>query len=194
MERFDKLIIQLYEATKRIERAYRQIFVLNERLEDIQKRYEKAILANRKSFRYTLRIRIVAYEGMINAYFEYAAMKKTEVKNLRIRLFGENDELSEYVSSEDDSVSEYFGDTEDVWLVNDFYEQTDNGSSVSCKATATEQSVIQLMIRLLMIRTWCCTYGIYSGCDRTNGRRFSIQTPFYGIYMYVLEACSWPRL
>lgn len=87
---------QLHEAEKRMRNAYRQITLLNERLENERQRYQKAYEENSRTWRYNLRMKVVIIEGMINVYYEYLCLKKVEIKDLRLKLFGEE------VSDDDD--------------------------------------------------------------------------------------------
>ncbi|KAK3097622.1 hypothetical protein FSP39_011478 [Pinctada imbricata] len=108
MEHFE-LAAQLYESSRRLERAHCQIFLLNARLMELQKRYEKAVQVNRRSFRYGLRIKIVLLEGIINTYFEYASLKNRELKHLQRK-------LQERMPDHDYSTDSSDADPDDVFL------------------------------------------------------------------------------
>lgn len=88
---------QLYEAERRFERACDQITHLNGKMEDIQRRYERARDVNDKCFRYSLRMRLLTVEGLIKCYCQYACLKKNEVLDLRFKLYGENPDDGETI-------------------------------------------------------------------------------------------------
>ena len=65
----------LVDNEKRFKRACAQIVQLNYSLDALQQRYNKAKKDNHKSFRYSLRLRIVIVNGMRNMYYDYAHKK-----------------------------------------------------------------------------------------------------------------------
>ena len=89
MEKFD-MYAQLYESQRRYQRACDQLFLLNDKLGALNNRYCKAKTENQKNFRYHLRMRILIVEGILNAYCNYACLKKNEILDLRFKLFGED--------------------------------------------------------------------------------------------------------
>jgi hypothetical protein len=93
----------LVDSERRFRRACEQIVFLNNKLEDLQRRYAKAEMDNRKSFRYSLRLRLAVVEGLRNTYYDYAHGKANHVAELRQELFGEN----VLVVEDDISDSEY---------------------------------------------------------------------------------------
>ncbi|KAH3734876.1 hypothetical protein DPMN_041327 [Dreissena polymorpha] len=94
MEKF-YMYAQLYESERRFQRACDQITFLNGKLEDFNKRYERAIRNEDKCFRYKLRMRILVAEGLLQTYCQYACLKKNEVLDLRFKLYGENPDEGE---------------------------------------------------------------------------------------------------
>jgi len=84
MEKFH-LYAELYETENRFRRACEQIILLNNKLEDLQLRYDKARLDNHKSFRYNLRLKMATVEGVRNSYYEYACWKAEKVAELRLQ-------------------------------------------------------------------------------------------------------------
>ena len=89
MEKFD-MYAQLYESKRRYQRACDQLVLLNDKLDALNNRYRKAKTENHRSFRYHLRMRIIVVEGMLDAYTNYACLKKNEVLDLSFKLFGED--------------------------------------------------------------------------------------------------------
>ena len=89
MEKFD-MYAQLYESQRRYQRSCDQLVLLNAKLGELQNRYSKAKAENQRNFRYHLRMRILTLEGIMNAYCNYACLKKNEVLDLRFKLFDED--------------------------------------------------------------------------------------------------------
>ena len=94
MEKF-YMYAQLYESQRRFQRACDQINHLNVKLEDINNRYMKAKADDHKSYRYTLRMRLLVVEGTLKTFCHYACLKKNEVLDLRFKLYGENPDEGE---------------------------------------------------------------------------------------------------
>ena len=118
MEKFD-MHAQLYEAQKRFHRACVQINHLNDKLENLQRRYVKAKSDDDKFFRYSLRMRLLTVEGIIKCYCQYACLKKNEVLDLRFKLFGEAPDEGETIYGgvdDDDDDEGYSG----VWTADAF--------------------------------------------------------------------------
>lgn len=82
MEKF-QLHAELYETEMRFKKACEQVVLLNDKLEGLQRRYDKARQENHRSFRYNLRLKMASVEGVRNAYFEYACVKAEKIAELR---------------------------------------------------------------------------------------------------------------
>ena len=105
MKTLDKRF-SLTEAEGRFKKACDQIVLLNQRLGEVQKRYKMAKRSNNRAFRYNLRLKLAAIEGIRNMYYDYAYNKADRVAELRRDLFNESVDIvsgsdSEY--SSDDS-------------------------------------------------------------------------------------------
>ena len=79
----------LLEAERRFRRACEQIVQLNYKMGDLEHRYKRAKTEGRRTFRYSLRLRLAAVEGLRNMYYDYAHQKAQSVADLRQELFGE---------------------------------------------------------------------------------------------------------
>lgn len=90
-----QLYAELNETETRFKRACEQVVLLNDKLEGLQRRYDKARQENHRSFRYNLRLKMASVEGVRNAYYEYACEKAEKIAELRY-----------YVSAEAQSDSE----------------------------------------------------------------------------------------
>ena len=78
-----QLYANLNEAETRFKKACEQVVLLNDKLEGLQRRYDKAVQENHGSFRYNLRLKMASVEGVRNAYYEYACEKAEKIAELR---------------------------------------------------------------------------------------------------------------
>lgn len=86
--RSSQLFANLQKAEFTFQKACEQIVFFNKHLDDLQVRYDRANKEGNKSFRYSLRLKIAAGEGLRNAYYEYARSKADVITALRCQLFG----------------------------------------------------------------------------------------------------------
>ena len=73
---------RLNHPEKYFQKACLQIVMLNERMTATNRRYRMAQISGQRSFRYSLRLRLAAIEGLRNVYYEYAMMKAQEMQQL----------------------------------------------------------------------------------------------------------------
>lgn len=94
---------KLIEAEKAFKRARDEIIALNRQLDELSRRYDKASKENRRSFRYSLRLRMAVTEGVRNMFYEYASAKADQITDLRcqVRNETEDDDFSEDFSEGD---------------------------------------------------------------------------------------------
>ena len=104
MKTLDKRF-SLTEAEGRFKKACDQIVLLNKRLGEVQKRYKLAKRASNRVFRYNLRLKLAAIEGVRNMYYDYAYHKADRVAELRRDLFNESVEIVS--GSDSDYSSDY---------------------------------------------------------------------------------------
>lgn len=67
-------------------KAIRQVIILNEKIVENKCRYGRVTKTDRRSMRYTMRLRLAAVEGTRNMYYEYAAAKCREIEDLQDKL------------------------------------------------------------------------------------------------------------
>ena len=91
-----QLYSKLKDAESKTQIACHQMLLLSTKLEGLKIRYQNAVTANFRCFRYPLRMRIVTLEGVINMYYQYTVEKQKEVEILRYKLFGEEAEYDPY--------------------------------------------------------------------------------------------------
>lgn len=68
---------------KSFRRSCHHIRMLNRRIEEIQTRYDRAMKAGRRSFRYSHRLKLATYEGMRNMFYEYASSRADELEKMQ---------------------------------------------------------------------------------------------------------------
>ena len=90
-----QLYAQLNESELRFKRACQQVVLLNDKLEGLQRRYDKARQENHRTFRYNLRLKMASVEGVRNAYYEYACEKAEKIAELRYYVSVENQTMPE---------------------------------------------------------------------------------------------------
>ena len=78
-----QLFAELNDTETRFKRACEQVVLLNDKLEGLQRRYDKARQENNRTFRYNLRLKMASVEGVRNAYYEYACEKAEKIAELR---------------------------------------------------------------------------------------------------------------
>ena len=99
-----KLNVKLQDVENRVQRACQQMLLLADKLDSLKTRYQNAVNANFKGFRYPLRMQIVTVEGVIEMYYKYTTEKQKEAGKLRYQLYGEE---PDYDSEDDESDEEY---------------------------------------------------------------------------------------
>ncbi len=67
-------------------KAIRQVILLNEKLAESKVRYGRVTKAQKRSSRYTTRLRLASLEGTRDLYFKYASIKCHEIEQLQDEL------------------------------------------------------------------------------------------------------------
>jgi len=79
-----------YEAFNQLEQKFNTACTclksLNSSIACMQTRYDRASKVNRRSYRYTLRIRLVVLEGVRNMYYQYAMQKAEQLEEAKEQL------------------------------------------------------------------------------------------------------------
>ncbi|KAL4222745.1 hypothetical protein ACF0H5_018786 [Mactra antiquata] len=111
---------QLIATERKLVRSCEHVILLNDKIRGLTKRYKAAREAGFKSFRYNLRIRLAAVEGVRNMYYEYARDRAEEVAELRKELYNQNVEIvTGAVSDGDASDEEEDDDVDDMEIDED---------------------------------------------------------------------------
>lgn len=77
---------KLMNLNDQINKACDQVLLLNRNIQDLEMRYDRAAQEQRKSFRYTLRLRLATLEGLRSVYLEYAKAKAAQMDELEASL------------------------------------------------------------------------------------------------------------
>ena len=80
------LFIEMLKLNKKFRLSCRQVVMLNNFVEDLQARYNRAVQGNNRNYRYFLRLRIATVEGIRNMLYEYACTKAEELDDLHQKL------------------------------------------------------------------------------------------------------------
>ena len=67
----------------KFEKACAQLRTLNNKITNVQLRYERAASFNQRSFRYSLRIQLVELEGVRNMFWQYARKKAEDLDSIK---------------------------------------------------------------------------------------------------------------
>lgn len=78
-EQIQSLILQ---KDNKFQRACAQVLLLNNLVQELQTRYDRAVQDNHRQYRYTLRLRLCTVEGLRNMYYEYACHSADEIEAL----------------------------------------------------------------------------------------------------------------
>ncbi|KAK6177893.1 hypothetical protein SNE40_012767 [Patella caerulea] len=78
-----KLEAKLLETEQRFHRAYEQIVLLDNKLKDLQVRYNRAKRDGNRSFCYTIRLKMSGVQGVRNVYRQYSQHKSEKIIQLR---------------------------------------------------------------------------------------------------------------
>ena len=96
-----EIVSQIHSTNRRFKKACQVIVLMNNKLEALQKRYDRARRDDRRSFRYNVRLRLCTVEGARNMIYEYASMRADEMEELQDKLETSEDEF--YSSDESES-------------------------------------------------------------------------------------------
>ena len=99
---------KISHAETRFRNGLEQIVSLSRHLDLLQSKYNQALKAQQRSFRFTYRIQLSVIEGVRNMFLEYTAKKADELSLLQAEL------LEQYeLTSSDDDLSDYEDDDYD---------------------------------------------------------------------------------
>ena len=118
MQSNEELYTNLHETEMKFKKACEQVVLLNDKLEGLQRRYDKARNENHRSFRYNLRLKMATVEGVRNAFYEYACEKAERIAELRYEVSqlgldsSDEDDIDVGMEEDEESEEEEEGDEE----------------------------------------------------------------------------------
>ena len=80
------LVNQINVLDRKFRRACRQVVILDNKIDDLQARYDRAVEVDRKSYRYTLRLQLAITEDVRNMYYEYGCLRGEEMHAIKRQL------------------------------------------------------------------------------------------------------------
>lgn len=95
----DKHILE--DEENRYQKACDQVYLLDNRLEELFERYRQANRQQKRTTRNSLRLQLSVVQGLRHIYYEYALAKAVIINSMRRRLFGNEAEEITYPSDEE---------------------------------------------------------------------------------------------
>ena len=83
-------------------KACSEIILLNNKIEEIKSRFDRAKAQRRLSFRISNRLKLTALEGVRNLIYEYACAKCEEIEQLQARLQALTGDAYDFVQTDDE--------------------------------------------------------------------------------------------
>ena len=87
------IVHNIQQTNKKFKRACKIVVLLNNKLDGLQQRYNRARGDDRRSFRYNIRLRLCTVEGSRNMFYEYASQRADEMEELQDQLMTSEDEF-----------------------------------------------------------------------------------------------------
>ncbi len=77
---------EIYHEDAKFQRACSQVLLLNNFVQVLQTRYDRAVKDSQRTYRYTLRLRLCTVEGIRNMYYEYATTMADKIEALENKM------------------------------------------------------------------------------------------------------------
>lgn len=112
-------IYKIRDMNKKFRRACSNLILINNLIDEVEVRYNRAVAADRRSYRYILRLRLCTLEGVRNMFYEYAYSRADELEKMQLKLYNTtgiawNDQLAEESGDEGED-----SDTDDAMETDD---------------------------------------------------------------------------
>ena len=85
----DQLLSNLKQMNRKFRLACNQVVLLNNEVEYLQNRYDRAVDSGSRSFRYFLRLKIATLEGIRSMFYDYASHQADRLDALHLQLLRE---------------------------------------------------------------------------------------------------------
>ena len=83
-------IHKIHKLNLKFRQACSQLVMLNNTIEEVEVRYNRALTENHKSYRYTLRLRLVTVEAVRDQFYKYANNMADILHELQLRLYNQH--------------------------------------------------------------------------------------------------------
>ena len=85
----DQMLCNLKQMNRKFRLACKQVVLINNEIENLQNRYDRAVDSGSRSFRYFLRLKIATMEGIRNMFYDYASQHADKLDALHLKLLRE---------------------------------------------------------------------------------------------------------
>ena len=83
------LLQQIKQLDRKFNLSYRQVLLLNNKIEDLQTRYKRADMDDRESAKYLLQLQITSLEGVRNMFYQYMCSRSDLLDVMHEQLLSE---------------------------------------------------------------------------------------------------------
>lgn len=117
MKTTKETIYKIRDMNKKFRKACSNLIMINNLIDEIEVRYNRAVAADRRSYRYILRLRLCTMEGVRNMFYEYAYSRADQLEKMQLDLYTKtgiawNDQLATETDDEDDGSDDSDDDDE----------------------------------------------------------------------------------
>ena len=124
MDTTKECIYKIRDLNRKFRLSCSQLILINNLIDETEVRYNRSQEANRRSYRYVLRLKLCTLEGVRNQFYEYAYAAADKLEKMQLDLYNKtgiawNDSLAQesepedYSDEEDDSMET---DNENFWI------------------------------------------------------------------------------
>ena len=129
-----EMCAEIRHVNKKFRIACAQLVQLNNLIEELEARYNRANRDNRRSFRYSLRLRLCTLEGVRNMIYEWASERADELEDMMAKFASKTG----VEWTEDLTFDIYTSDVENSGSETDYNDADDTtDSDVRMRSTAT---------------------------------------------------------
>ncbi len=145
-------IYEIRTMNKKFRLACKQLLLINNLIDEVEVRYNRAVRDQRRSFRFTLRLKLCTLEGVRNQFYEYAYTKADQLEKMMLELYEKYGivwsdglatdewEVSDGDTSDDDNNDVDYDDDDDSWMDNDTHDDSHPPSSAPCNQPSQPSS------------------------------------------------------
>ena len=90
LKQSSEMIYNIRDKNRKFRLACSQIVLMNNTIDENEVRYRRALKNQSKSYRYILRLKLCAIEGVRNQFYDYAYAKAEELEKLQLQLYNQH--------------------------------------------------------------------------------------------------------